>query len=67
MLLSEIPSNFLGIDIETAVIEPFAAAHRDRGVEFIGVQSFATDEGLMSPYGIMDQTINITYEVDELV
>ena len=57
----------LGIDIETAVIEPFAEAHRDLGVEFIGVQSFATDEGLMSPYGIMDQTINITYEVAELV
>ena len=57
----------LGIDIETAVIQPFAQAHRDLGVEFIGVQSFATDEGLMSPYGVMDQTINITYEVDELV
>ena len=54
----------LGIDIETAVIQPFAEAHRDLGVEFIGVQSFATDEGLMSPYGIMDQTINITYEVE---
>tara|TARA_R100001377_G_scaffold74568_1_gene50852 strand:- start:4 stop:438 length:435 start_codon:yes stop_codon:yes gene_type:complete len=57
----------LGMDIEEAVIQPFAEAHRDIGVEFIGVQSFATDEGLMSPYGVMDQTINITYEVAELV
>mgnify|MGYP000132420827 CR=1 FL=1 len=57
----------LGMDIETAVIQPFAQAHRDLGVEFAGVQSFRTDEGLMSPYGVMDQTITITYEVDELV
>ena len=54
----------LGIDIETAAIEPFAEAHRDLGVEFAAVESFRTDEGLMSPYGIMDQSINITYEVD---
>jgi hypothetical protein len=50
----------LGMDIETAVIQPFAQAHRDLGVEFAGVQSFRTDEGLMSPYGVMDQTITIT-------
>ena len=57
----------LGIDIETAVIQPFAEAHRDIGVEVASVISFRTDEGLMSPYGIMDQSINITYEVAELV
>ena len=57
----------LGIDIETAAIQPFAEAHRDLGVEVANVVSFRTDEGLMSPYGIMDQSINITYEVDELV
>jgi hypothetical protein len=57
----------LGMDIESQVIEPFAQAHRDLGVEFAGVQSFRTDEGLMSPYGIADQTITITYEVAELV
>ena len=27
----------LGMDIETAVIQPFAQAHRDLGVEFAGV------------------------------
>jgi len=57
----------LGMDIESLVLQPFAEAHRDFKVEFAGTQSFRTDEGLMSPYGIMDQSINITYEVDELV
>ena len=46
------------------MIEPFAEAHRDLSVEFAGVQSFRTDEGLMSPYGIADLTITITYEVE---
>ena len=57
----------LGMDIDSLVIEPFAEAHRDLGVEVANVISFRTDEGLMSPYGIMDQSIKITYEVDELV
>jgi len=56
----------LGIDIETAAIEPFAEAHRDLGVEFAAVESFRTDEGLMSPYGIADLTITITYEVEDI-
>ena len=54
----------LGMDIESLVLQPFAEAHRDLGVEVANVISFRTDEGLMSPYGIMDQSINITYEVD---
>ena len=57
----------LGMDIESLVIEPFAEAHRDLAVEFAGVESFRTDEGLMAPYGISDLTITITYEVEELV
>ena len=54
----------LGMDIDSLVIEPFAEAHRDFKVEFAGTQSFRTDEGLMSPYGIADLTITITYEVE---
>ena len=54
----------LGIDIETAVIQPFAEAHRDLGVDMCNCVTFGTDEGLMSPYGVMDQTINIVYEVE---
>ena len=54
----------LGMDIESLVLQPFAEAHRDFKVEFAGTQSFRTDEGLMSPYGIADLTITITYEVE---
>ena len=54
----------LGMDIDSLVIDTFAEAHRDLGVEFAGVESFRTDEGLMSPYGIADLTITITYEVE---
>ena len=54
----------LGMDIDSLVIDTFAEAHRDLGVEFAGTQSFRTDEGLMSPYGIADLTITITYEVE---
>ena len=54
----------LGIDIETAAIQPFAEAHRDLGVDMCNCVTFGTDEGLMSPYGVMDQTINIVYEVE---
>ena len=57
----------LGMDIDSLVIDRFAEAHRNLGVEFAGAQSFRTDEGLMTPYGIADLTINITYEVAELV
>jgi len=54
----------LGMDIDSLVIDTFAEAHRDLGVEFAAVESFRTDEGLMSPYGIADLTITITYEVE---
>ena len=54
----------LGMDIDSLVIDKFAEAHRDLAIEFAGVQSFRTDEGLMSPYGIADLTITITYEVE---
>jgi len=54
----------LGMDIETAVLQPFAESHRDLGVDLCNCVTFRTDEGLMSPYGVMDQTINIVYEVE---
>ena len=54
----------LGMDIDSLVIDTFAEAHRNLAIEFAGVQSFRTDEGLMSPYGIADLTITITYEVE---
>tara|TARA_Y100000389_G_scaffold184292_1_gene202596 strand:+ start:813 stop:1247 length:435 start_codon:yes stop_codon:yes gene_type:complete len=54
----------LGMDIESLVLQPFAEAHRDLGVDMCNCVTFGTDEGLMSPYGVMDQTINIVYEVE---
>ena len=55
----------LGMDIDSLVIEPFAEAHRDLDVDMCNCVTFATDEGLMAPYGVMDQTINIVYEVEQ--
>ena len=54
----------LGMDIETAVLQPFAESHRDLGVDLCNCVTFRTDEGLLSPYGIMDQSVQITYEVE---
>ena len=54
----------LGMDIESLVLQPFAEAHRDLDVDMCNCVTFATDEGLMAPYGVMDQTINIVYEVE---
>jgi len=55
----------LGMDIESLVLQPFAEAHRDLDVDMCNCVTFATDEGLMAPYGVMDQTINIVYEVEQ--
>ena len=55
----------LGMDIESLVLQPFAEAHRDLAVDMCNCVTFRTDEGLMSPYGVMDQTINIVYEVEQ--
>ena len=52
------------MDIEPAVLQPFAESHRELGVDMCICTTFRTDEGLMSPYGVMDQTINIVYEVE---
>ena len=62
----------LGIDLETLVINPFAASHcipgvSDLQVEAAQVSSFRTDEGLMSPYGIADLEVTITYDVDTVL
>lgn len=62
----------LGIDLETLVINTFAASHcipgvSDLQVEAAQVSSFRTDEGLMSPYGIADLEVTITYDVDTVL
>lgn len=54
----------LSNNVELSVIDAFAAAHRDLGVQSAQVVEFRTDEGLFSPYGIGDQTVTITYEIE---
>lgn len=54
----------LSNNVELLVIDAFAGAHRDLGVQSAQVVEFRTDEGLFSPYGIGDQTVTITYEIE---
>lgn len=54
----------LSNNVELSVIDKFAGAHRDLGVQSAQVVEFRTDEGLFSPYGIGDQTVTITYEIE---
>ena len=54
----------LSNNVELLVIDKFAGAHRDLGVQSAQVVEFRTDEGLFSPYGIGDQTVTITYEIE---
>lgn len=49
-------------DIETA-IDTYAESNYELGVHDARVLSLRTDEGLFDPYGIIDMTIQITYEV----
>ena len=54
----------LSNNVELLVIDKFAGLHRDLGVQSAQVVEFRTDEGLFSPYGIGDQTVTITYEIE---
>lgn len=54
----------LSNNVELLVIDKFSGAHRDLGVQSAQVVEFRTDEGLFSPYGIGDQTVTITYEIE---
>ena len=54
----------LSNNVELSVIDAFAGLHRDLGVQSAQVVEFRTDEGLFSPYGIGDQTVTITYEIE---
>jgi hypothetical protein len=54
----------LSNNVELLVIDKFAGTHRDLGVQSAQVVEFRTDEGLFSPYGIGDQTVTITYEIE---
>jgi hypothetical protein len=54
----------LSNNVELSVIDKFAGAHRELGVQSAQVVEFRTDEGLFSPYGIGDQTVTITYEIE---
>jgi hypothetical protein len=45
-------------------IDTFAAANRALEVEEARVATLRTDDGLMSPYGIADIQLAITYEVE---
>lgn len=49
-------------DIETA-LDSYAESNFELGVHDARVLSLRTDEGLFDPYGIIDMTIQITYEV----
>ena len=53
----------LGADIET-IVDNFAGRYRNFGVEDCRVLSFRTDEGLFSPYGVVDLSIQLTYDVE---
>lgn len=54
----------LSNNVEIDVIDKFAKLHPDLGVESANVTEFRTDEGLFSPYGIGDQTVTITYNIE---
>jgi hypothetical protein len=54
----------LSNNVELSVIDKFAGLHRELGVQSAQVVEFRTDEGLFSPYGIGDQTVTITYEIE---
>ena len=54
----------LSNNVELDVIDKFANLHRDLGVQSAQVVEFRTDEGLFSPYGIGDQTVTITYDIE---
>src|SRR5210317_111427 len=54
----------LSNNVELLVIDKFAGLHRELGVQSAQVVEFRTDEGLFSPYGIGDQTVTITYEIE---
>lgn len=49
-------------NIETA-IDSYTPTHYALGVHEARVLSLRTDEGLFEPYGIIDMTIQLTYEV----
>jgi len=53
----------LGADIET-IVDNFAGRYRNFGVEDCRVLSFSTDEGLFSPYGVVDLSVQLTYDVE---
>ena len=53
----------LAEQVENA-IDTFAAANRALEVEEARVATLRTDDGLMSPYGIADIQLAITYEVE---
>jgi len=53
----------LGADIET-IVDNFAGRYRNFGVEDCRVLSFRTDEGLFSPYGVVDLSVQLTYDVE---
>jgi len=53
----------LGAEIET-IVDNFAGRYRNFGVEDCRVLSFRTDEGLFSPYGVVDLSIQLTYDVE---
>ena len=54
----------LSNNVELDVIDKFPELHRDLGVESANVVEFRTDEGLFNPYGIGDQTVAITYNIE---
>lgn len=54
----------LAANVEINVVDVFANNHRNLQVESAQVNSFRTDEGLMSPYGVADLNIGITYSLE---
>ena len=54
----------LAANVEINVVDVFANNHRNFQVESAQVNSFTTDEGLMSPYGIADLNLSITYSLE---
>ena len=54
----------LAANVEINVVDVFANNHRNFEVESAQVNSFRTDEGLMSPYGVADLNIGITNSLE---
>tara|TARA_Y100001963_G_C6780501_1_gene449579 strand:+ start:601 stop:1017 length:417 start_codon:yes stop_codon:yes gene_type:complete len=55
----------LGDSIET-IVDAFANRYPQHAVEDARVLSFRTDEGLFNPYGTVDLSVQLTYDVENV-